>query len=206
MRRLLPSLSLLTLLACSAKPEFIYEARPDASLETYRTMAFDPRKVAWVLEGQHPVRAENLQRLVREALETRGFRQVEPEAADIWVDVITMMPNQGEASRGPAPEQGEGGPGGAGGHGGGRGGGGRHGASGSGPIRHPMGLEGFDPSGELTFTVQILTRTNAQPLWTGTVHLPAQKKGEQPDRRVSMQGVVRQLLDPLPRSQGAAVH
>ena len=68
-----------------------------------------------------------------------------------------------------------------------------------------MALEGFDPGGELTFMVQLRTRAVTQTLWTGSVYLPAQKEGAQPDRRVSMQSVVRQLLEPLPPSRALEV-
>ena len=67
--------------------------------------------------------------------------------------------------------------------------------------RQPIG---FDPGGELTLRVQLLERASTQALWTGSVHLPAQKRGEQPDRRGSMREVVRRLLEPLPRSRATS--
>jgi|GEM_PF-2054152 len=208
MRRLLSVPALLALLACSGKPQFTAELRPGQNLDAIRTMAFDPRQVAWVTEGQRPVQAESLKRLVQEALEARGWRLVEPEAADVWVDVIATRPNRGGEFRGSGNE-------GTGGHGGGRSGGGMRGGQGMGhdrgagahaapsvgegaPSQRGMAFEGFDPGGELTFTVQLLTRENIQTVWTGSVHLPPQKKGEMPDRRASMRDVVHQLLEPLP--------
>ena len=224
MRSFLPVLALLTLLACSAKPEFTFEARPGATLESLQTIAFDPRKMAWVLEGQRPVRSEAMQRLVQEALEARGYRLVEPEAAEIWVDFVAMTPAKSDAPSGGGQEPGGGrggrgpsgggmgggggrGPGGAMGSGGGMGRGGGMGQGGEGAeaspgrSRHPMG---FDPGGELTLRVQLLERASTQALWTGSVHLPAQKRGEQPDRRGSMREVVRRLLEPLPRSRATS--
>jgi hypothetical protein len=120
MRRLLPAISLLALLACSGKPEFTYDVRPGAQVEALRTIAFDPREVAWVSEGQRPARAESLKRLVQETLEAQGFRLVAPEAADMWVDVIAMKPDKGGGSRGTGKT-------GASAHGGGRWGGGKSG-------------------------------------------------------------------------------
>ena len=212
MRRVFPAISLLALLACSGKPEFTYDVRPGAQVEALWTIAFDPREVAWVSEGQRPVRAESLKRLVQETLEARGFRLVAPEAADMWVDVIAMKPDKGEGSRGAGKP-------GAGGHGGGRSGGGKSGggmrggqgaerdrtthlATEAAPSQRVMAFEGFDPGGELTFTVQILARENVQTLWIGSVHLPPQKKDKQLDHEAVMRAVVHQLMQPLPRNRG----
>lgn len=211
MRRFLPPLALLTLLACSAKPEFTFEAHPGAALESFQTIAFDPRKMAWVMEGRRPVRSESMQRLVQEALEARGYRLVEPEAADIWVDFVAMAPARSNTPGGGRPSGGRMGAGGGMGPGGGRDRSTGMGPSGEGgeasprPSRGPMGLEGFDPSGELTLRVQLLARANTQTLWTGSVHLPAQQRGERPDPRGSLREVVSQLLEPLPHIRGAAV-
>jgi len=221
MRRLLPPLALLMFLACSAKPEFVYDARPGAALESFQTIAFDPRKMAWVMEGQRPVRSESMQRLVQDALEARGYRLVEPEAADIWVDFVAMAParqsaprgaGRGEGGRGGHGEGGRGGRGGGGMPGGGMGPSGGMGPEGPGGAEAsqgpmgPMRAEGFDPGGELTLRVQLLGRANTQTLWTGSVHLPAQKRGERPEHRSSLREVVSQLLEPLPHVQASTVH
>lgn len=209
MRRLLAMLSMLVLGACSHQPTFTYDVRPDAPVATFHTAAFDPRALAWLIEGQRPVQAESLKQQVRAGLEARGYRWVEPEAAELWVDVVALRPDKGGGSPGSGRSEHEG-------RGGGHSGGGMRGGKGAGRDHGGSGSEGkgfmqggtvfpdLDPRQDLTITVQLLAKEHTQILWTGTLFRPGQKKSNPDGSNGHLPDLVEQLLGPVPPSRAKA--
>ena len=185
--------------ACTQGPTFAYERAPGVELEHLRRIALDPRRdLAWIIEGQRTVPAPDYRAAAIRELQAKGFRLLEPEQADLWLEVIVAVP---ERSR-------EGGPGGgsgkkghdkrSGGPGGGKGGEGRgpEGARAAG--NRPEPGYGASPSGEATVIVKLLARTDQRTLWSGSGLFPAADKGAPEGPRDTAEGRIRQLLAPCP--------
>ena len=188
-------LGLLGGLACTQGPTFSYERAPGVAFEDHRRFALDPRRdLAWFLEGQRTVPAPDARAAAGQELQATGYRLVEPDQADLWLEVIVAVP---ERSR----EGAAGGGGGKKGHdkrGGGKGGEGRgpEGARGAGS--RPEAGYAASPAGESTVIVKLLARTDQRTLWSGSGLFPAADKGAPQRPQDTAEGRVQQLLAPCP--------
>ena len=91
-------------MACTQRPTFTYQRTPGVAFEDLRRFALDPRRdLAWILEGQRTVPAPDYRAAAIRELQAKGFRLVEPDQADLWLEVIVAVP---ERSREGAPRDG----------------------------------------------------------------------------------------------------
>ena len=183
-------LALVLAPACAPSSPFAYSVEPGPALDRLRTVALDPRGLAWVLEGQRAVDPGEFRAPVAQELRGKGFRFVQADAAELWLDLIAMEP----ASARPVPVAKEGEGEGRGRRGQGCRGGGRQGGEAAVPMRHP--------SGGLTLIVKLVSCADEKTLWYGSVKIPAPKQGQGAQR--GPEDWVRQLLQPLPARTGAA--
>ena len=186
-------------MACTQGPTFAYERTPEVEFENLRRFALDPRRdLVRIIEGQRTVPAPDYGAAAVRELQAKGFRLVEPEQADLWLDVIVAVP---ERSREGAPGD-SGGKKGHGKRGGGSGGGmggegrGPEGARGAGS--RPEAGYGASPGGETTVIVKLLARTDQRTLWSGSGLFPAAGKGTPKGFQDTAEGRVQQLLAPCP--------
>ncbi len=182
-------------MACTQRPTFTYQRTPGVAFEDLRRFALDPRRdLAWILEGQRTVPAPDYRAAAIRELQAKGFRLVEPDQADLWLEVIVAVP---ERSREGAPGD-SGGKKGHGKRGGGMGGEGRgpEGARGAGNRSEP----GFQasPGGEATVIVKLLARSDQRALWSGSGLFPAADKGAPKGPQDTAEGRIQQLLTPCP--------
>lgn len=183
-------------LGCAKGPTFEYNKAPGVALERLRRVAWDPRKdVIWMVEGQRPTAAPEYRAAAVQELLAKGYWLVEPEAADLWLKVIVLVPDR---SRGEAPRAGGGAKGrsGGGGHGSGGRGGGGHRPEGSGDSagRPAQGHS----SGEVSVLVKLLARADQSSLWSGVATFPAPAKGTPVEPQDTPEGRMRRLLEPYP--------
>jgi hypothetical protein len=196
---LLP-LCLLLLLgpACSRGPSFAHEVTPGVSLDSFHTVALDTRRdLVWVVEGQRTLEAPAYREAVLRELEAKGLRAMDPDQADLWLEVIAMVPAREGAPGGMREGGGGGRRGGGMAAGGGRGGlGGGRGAGalpGQAPRTPPVST-----GGELTVVVKLLSRTDQRMVWFGSATFPAPERGDAPSPLDTPAGRMRRLMEPYP--------
>lgn len=190
-------LLVLSALGC-AKPLFTYDVPADASLQSYSTIAIDPRTDRLFLtKGKRPLNDPETKSLVLSELQAKGYRLAPAEQADLWVGALLFMeshePSHMEIS-GPGSSHGGGhGSMGHGGHTGGSAGDGGH-ASG----------EAHSKGAGLSVLVELIARSSLERVWAGMGDLALSAKepkshGSGHDQgHALLESTVKQLLEPLP--------
>jgi len=185
-------------LGCLTEPEYTYNVAPGPALARGGSVAVDPRQLVWTMPGKHSENPGAFRHAALEELRAKGFAIVKAAEADLWLDVIVLGPERHGAAALPVETRGSQ-PGGGGMNAGGRGGGRNRGqgAPEASPVAAPDPVE-QEPR---TVMVKLLSRSDEQPVWSGTVVIPGRKSKGEP--YVWPEEWMHRLLGPLPAPAGA---
>ena len=192
----LPMLLAAVSLACVTEPEFTYPVAAGPALAQAGSLAADPRQLVWTLPGKHSENPGAFRHAALEELRAKGFAIVKASEADLWLDVIVLGPERHGAAAPPVEARGSQ-MGGGGMNPGGRAGGRNRGqaAPDAVPAAAPPEQE------ERTVMVKLLSRSDEQPVWSGTLVIPGRKAKGEP--YVWPEEWMHRLLGPLPARDGA---
>ena len=99
---LAPLAGALVMGCASHQPRCRYEIPSGVFMQRFRTVAMDPRlRRPW--DHQQPVNPQECKELVVRELQTKGYRLVPAEAADLWVSVLALTPARDWPGPAPAP-------------------------------------------------------------------------------------------------------
>ena len=195
-------------LGCVTEPEFTYDVPKGPALDRARTLAVDPRALVWSLPGKHTEEPGAYRHAALQELKAKGFASAKAAEADLWLDVIVVGPPRSGGGAPPPVARG-GQQGGGGMNAGGRGRVHDQGAPDGGPMvgTGPMGeVTGQgEPTvrGPLTVMIRILSRSDEQVVWAGTVVIPGRRGKDDP--LVAPEEWIHRLLQPLPAKNGPKI-
>ena len=188
----------LSTLGC-AKPHFVYDTPPGTLAQKYGTIALDPRMDRlFLIKGKRQLNDPETKDLVFAELQSKGYRLVPPDQAELWVGAYLFMESR-EQSHTESP--GGGGHTSGGGHGGMNHGG--HSAAIDGGTSHSGGESHSKGSG-LSLLVELIARPTLERVWAGTGDLVSSEKAAHDHNPATedrahtiLKNTVKRLLEPL---------
>ena len=189
----------LSTLGC-AKPQFVYDTPPGTSAQKYGTIALDPRMDRlFLIKGKRQLNDPETKDLVLAELQSKGYRLVPPDQAELWVGAYLFMESR-EPSHTESP--GGGGHSSGGGHGGMNHGG--HSAVSDWGSSHSDGESHSKGSG-LSLLVELIARPTQERVWAGSGDLVSSEQAPvhhnpavENQGHTQLENTLKRLLVPLP--------
>ena len=188
-------------LGCVTEPQFTYDVRQGPVLDRAATLAVDPRALVWSLPGQHTEDPGAFRHAVLQELRAKGYLPAKPQDADLWLDVIVLAPQR--TGRTAPPPAGRGGQAGGGMNPGGRGRNHDLGAPDGGPRVEGPGQGEPSARGDLTVMVRLLSRSDEQVAWSGTLVIPGHPA--KAEAHAAPEEWMHRLLAPLAAKNGPKI-